>query len=152
MPNKTIYDIRRENLERLLEPRGARTALAAKLGSTQSNVSHFLRKSGPYQRLIHEDTARAIETAIGLDPGALDWVDGKRPPAVAAVPRTKGVTGAVDVDLLAQTIRAVVSLAASQGKEPINERLADVVTVAYEHNRSTGRCDEEFITNLLRLL
>lgn len=149
MPNKTIYDIRRENLERLLEPRGARTALAAKLGSTQSNVSHFLRKSGPYQRLIHEDTARAIETAIGLDPGALDWVDGVRP---GGVPRTKGVTGTIDVDLLAQTIRAVVSVAASQGKTPINERLADVVTVAYEHNRSTGRCDEEFIHNLLRLL
>ena len=64
METTSIYEIRRANLLRLLQGRGARTHLARALSVTQSHVSHLLRDpSQQFARVIHEDMARAIETA-----------------------------------------------------------------------------------------
>ena len=62
----TVYDTRRENLRRLLQHRGAKTALAVRLGTSQSYISHAIRDpDDSAARLIHEDTARAMLTSTG---------------------------------------------------------------------------------------
>lgn len=52
---------------------GAKQQLALKLNMTPPQVSHWLRE--PHRagaRKIHEDSAREIESALGLPPGDLD--------------------------------------------------------------------------------
>lgn len=154
----TTYEIRRVNLERLLEPRGAKTALAAKLGSTQANISHLLRKVGPAQRLIHEDTARAIETAIGIEPGSLDWPGGVRPAGAASAlarnanNRTAAALGGeMDAALFRATTEAVLTAIQKHKVTPNNGKFASLVTLAYQRAVERGGVDAAYIDNLLTL-
>ena len=143
MDTPTVYETRRANLARLLEPRGARTQLALRLGVTQSHVSHLLRPPAQkFARAIHEDMARQIETAMGLDPGQLDWPGGRRPAPVAVL----------DERLLAASMQAV--LAALPPGPNTTERAtkaATLVDLVYREARLTGQVDPAHVAQLVRL-
>lgn len=79
MPNSgvyeesSVYNYRRENLKRILQEKGAKTYLAARLGCTQAVVSQWLRDpTANSARIIHEGAARGIEQALNLEPMSLD--------------------------------------------------------------------------------
>ena len=110
--------IGRENLKRLLRYRGSLTALSLKLGCSPANVGHMIRHpSKPTARQIPEDTGRAIEKALGLDNGQLDWPDGRRPgqsPMMADRERLasalRAALKAVDPEAAGSTIDKVAKL------------------------------------------
>jgi hypothetical protein len=68
-----VYETRRENLTRLLREPGAKTQLAARLGASQSHITHLLKPpTAASARAIREETARQIEEIMGLAMGQLD--------------------------------------------------------------------------------
>ncbi|MBX9348757.1 hypothetical protein K5M36_16845 [Chromobacterium vaccinii] len=69
-----VFDIRRANLARLLEPRGSAARIAEKVGSSASYLSTLktLDKKNPNSRRMGDDMARRIEEAEGLEYG---WMD-----------------------------------------------------------------------------
>lgn len=136
----TVYEIRRANLIRLTQEKGAKQALALKLDMTAAQISHWLRAPDrPGARLIHEDSARQIEAALGLAPGELD------------VPHGTKRKREVDPELLALATRTVFEEArdADLG-DPA--KLAEVVSLAYNQARVTGVLDREYVRQLLALL
>ena len=75
LTSSELLELRRVNLERVLSERGrgAKTYLAQRLAISQSHVSHWLKGADVAgARPIHKGTARDIEKALGLEPGALD--------------------------------------------------------------------------------
>lgn len=139
----SVFELRRQNLARLLKESGAKTALAVKLDMTPAQISHWLRN--PKQesaRLIHEESARAIEKVIGLAPGELDR-DPDTPRPAAQRP--------VNADLLTETTRFVLSESRAGKNTPL-EKVADIVTLAYAHAVEHGRLDEAYVRQLIRLM
>ncbi|MEN6081600.1 hypothetical protein [Chromobacterium piscinae] len=69
-----VFDIRRANLARLLEPRGSAARIAEKVGSSASYLSTLKTpdKKNPNSRRMGDDMARRIEEAEGLEYG---WMD-----------------------------------------------------------------------------
>jgi hypothetical protein len=115
---KTVYDVRRENLTRLLDGPGRKTQLAVRLGVSQARVSHLLKAGGPHARRITTDQARELETIFGLPAGALD-----ADPSQPAPPHA----GAADKALLLASVRAVTLAAADLGVTLAPDVAADLV-------------------------
>lgn len=68
-----VYETRRANLTKLLQEPGSKTQLAARLGASQSHITHLLKPpSAASARAIREETARQIEEIMGLAMGQLD--------------------------------------------------------------------------------
>lgn len=135
---KTVYDARRANLTELLKEKGAKTALALKLGTTQPFISHMLRDpKEKTARPIHEDMARQIERELGLADGALD------------LPFTRG---APNWALIGQALRLVVQVAAALGT-PLNaDSAARAVRAVYEAAPQMGGVDSAATRALVEAL
>lgn len=142
--SKTVYEIRRENLARLLSEPGAKTALAIKLGVTQARITHLLKPIGSKgSRPIHEDQARQIESIIGLTPRALD----QDPEAPASSSPLQ-----VDSRLLEDSVRSVISAAADAHSKLVADKAAAIVRLVYEHSRTLGRVDPAYVAQLVKLM
>jgi hypothetical protein len=159
MPDTSKYELRRANLTELLKERGARTALALKLGVNPSHVSHLLRSPDQqFARPIHEDTAREIEAALGLDPGRLDRQHaGERRAIYTArpvdeTPEPTAPAGPVNEDLLEETVRVVVSVATQTHSKLVADKTATLVRLVYEQSRGTGHVDPAFVQQLIKLI
>ena len=138
---KTVYEIRRENLTRLLAEPGAKTELAIRLGVTQARITHLLKPSGKGARPIHEDQARQIETILGLSPYGLDHEPGAQPARAGN-----------DLPLLEDAVRAVVATAAQMRATLVADKAAAIVSMVYEHSRAAGKIDPAFVQQLVKLM
>lgn len=135
-----VYEIRRTNLARLLAERGAKTALALKLGCNQTHITHLLSEpSKPGHRQVHEDVARAIEHHIGLTPGSLD-----REPGASAAPQNSA--------LLEEAVRTVIAAAIEAHAKLAADKTAGIVRLVYEHSLAAGRVDASFVAQLVKLM
>lgn len=144
MTDSPLYELRRRNLTRLLEQRGpgVKQKLALALDMTPPQVSHWLRvPSKATARRIKENSARAIEAALGLEPGALDrnpeappdWTarDSLMLDAMARVARAVEKTGiqATRSDML-ELSRAVYELQQQTGTPPADAVVEAMVKLA----------------------
>lgn len=133
----SVYDIRRTNLRKLMTQWGGPTSLAAKLG--HSNGSYLAQLAGPHpSREVSERTAREMESALSLPSG---WFD---QPHKEAQP--------LDDSVLAVCIRATTEAVRDQKVKVGPEKFADIVSLAYDNARASGRLDEQFINRLVRLM
>lgn len=124
MEVRTVYDARRENLRAKLEGRGAKTALAERLGVTQPFVSHLLRNPNePTARLIHEDLAKQLEEVLGMRPGELDL---------------PFVRGAPDWALLTEALRLTIEVARAAGMQLDASLAVRAARAAYEASAKLG--------------
>ena len=134
---KSVYQQRRENLRKLQVEWGGPTSLAKKLGHT--NGSYLAQLIGPHpSREISEKVAREIETKLSLPS---NWLDGEH----SASPRQ------VDDETLGACVGAVAAAVRDAGLKIDPKTYANLVTLAYEHTKLTGRVDEPFITKLVGL-
>ncbi len=134
---KSVYETRRENLRGLMTQWGGPTSLAKKLG--HSNGSYVAQLVGPNpSREISEKVARDMEAKLGLP---LGWLDQEH----------AGNGRQVDEATLSACVRAVAAAIRDAGLAPSPDVYANLVSLAYEHTKLTGRVDEPFITKLVRL-
>ena len=143
--------IRRRNLQRLLRDRGTKVALAVRLGVSGAYITHLITDKQSYQKTIYEDTARAIEVALRLPEGDLDRphtgdVQGVSVPHFAPVQPTGQPV--VDAAPLAQPLSSVLA----QVKTDDQQRLADIVTLAYRHNSAFGALDDDYVVALAQVI
>jgi hypothetical protein len=143
-PNKDltdVYEVRRENLRKLIEQWGGPKALGIKLG--YKNASFLVQMAGPNpNREITEATSRKIEQTLDLPAG---WMDQVQAGIAAPVP--------VDHTLISRAIKAVVSTADDMHVTMEPNKLGDVVSLVYddaETNGGTIRAD--FVRRILQLL
>lgn len=78
-----VYQIRLENLQKLIARHGGRTAVAAKIGTTKQYMSLICPASSPPKRAIGDKIARRIESAFGLPIGHLDTQEAPNASALA---------------------------------------------------------------------
>lgn len=141
-----IAEIRRERLRQLIEKHGV-SNLATMLGYRQA--SYLSQMAGPNpSRNISEKTVRNFEAKLDLPSGALDE------PVLREEEKTvEVVQQPTDTALVADVIRMVGNICATEKVELSPMKFADVVALAYldavEHNR-TPRPDH--IMQIVRLL
>ena len=134
---KSVFDVRRENLRKLIADWGGPTSLSLKLG--YSNASYIAQLAGPHpSRDVGEKLARSVEEKLGLP--AL-WLDGPTPEA----PK-------INNDLLAQCIRAVGTTVQEDRARLTPAQHAELVALTYDQGQRTGTLDEAYIRRLLRLI
>lgn len=134
---KSVYETRRENLRGLMTQWGGPTSLAKKLD--HSNGSYVAQLVGPNpSREISEKVARDMEAKLGLPIG---WLDQEH----------AGNGRQVDDAVITECVRAVAAALRDVGLSPTPENYANLVGLAYEHAKLTGRVDEPFITKLIGL-
>jgi hypothetical protein len=134
---RSVYDQRRENLRGLMTQWGGPTSLAKKLG--HSNGSYVAQLVGPNpSREISEKVARDMEAKLSLPVG---WLDQEH----------TGNGRQVDDEALSACVRAVAAAIRDAGLNPNPDVYANLVGLAYEHTKLTGRVDETFIIKLVRL-
>ena len=63
-----VQEIRRQNIEKLINREGGQTKVADKYGCTSGNISQWVTK----KRTISEKTARKIEIKLGFPPMSFD--------------------------------------------------------------------------------
>lgn len=76
---KMVYQVRLENLRRLISQHGGRSAVAAKIGTTKQYMSLICPASSPPKRSIGDKIARRIEESFGLPIGYLDAQESPTP-------------------------------------------------------------------------
>jgi DNA-binding transcriptional regulator YdaS (Cro superfamily) len=133
---KTVYDIRRENLQRLLEEPGSKTALALKLDVVPGRITHMLTG----HRKIHEDTARAIEGALGLSARQLDCEPGS------------ASTDAVDFDMLIEAVAVALEYLRAEGIPIDKEKATKIAKAVYAYGQQAGGINAQAIRPLLKML
>lgn len=135
---KSVYDTRRENLRRLMHEWGGPTSMAKKLGHT--NGSYLAQLAGPHpSREVSEKVAREIETKLSLP---LGWLDQEH----------AGKSKPVDDETLGACVGAVAAAVRDAGLKIDPKVYGNLVTLAYEHTKLTGRIDEAFIQKLIGLI
>lgn len=135
---KSVYALRRENLRALMREWGGPTSLAKKLGHT--NGSYLAQLIGPHpSREVSEKVAREIEGKLALP---LGWLDGEH----------DGQGRQIDDQTLGECVRAVAAAIRDAGLRPDPDAYANLVSLAYEHTKLTGRVDEPYINKLVRLI
>lgn len=148
MPPNSVYERRRANLAARLREAGAKQALAMKLKMTPPQISHWLRDPEKYgARKITEDSARDIERVLGLTLGELDGDSGARPPAPPPA-LGKGL----DFELLTQTVQHVLLEVGRIKGQPMAEKVAGIVALAFAHATDHGALDIEYVHSLVRLM
>jgi hypothetical protein len=134
---KSVYVMRRDNLRGLMTQWGGPTSLAKKLG--HSNGSYIAQLVGPNpSREISEKVARDMESKLALPIG---WLDQEH----------AGNGRQVDDAVLSDVVRAVAAALRDAGHNPTPDVYANLVSLAYEHAKLTGRVDEPYITKLIGL-
>lgn len=134
---KSVYDMRRDNLRSLMTQWGGPTSLAKKLG--HSNGSYVAQLVGPNpSREISEKVARDMEGKLNLPIG---WLDQEH----------AGNGRQVDDAALSACVRAVAAALRDVDHNPSPDIYANLVSLAYEHAKLTGRVDEPFIQKLIGL-
>lgn len=140
--SKSTYDVRRENLARLLEHPGAKTQLAVRLGVSQARVSHMLRDPAlPNSRRITTDQARELEQIMDLPKGALD-VD----PAQPSPPHA-----GASAPMMAATVRQVLRAIAEEGATLDADTTADLVAAVCDLTRPGELVPLPTVRQLVRL-
>ena len=137
----STYEIRRENLRRLIEQWGGPKPLADKLG--YRNASFLVQMAGPNpNREVTEKTARRIEEALDLRVGWLDQPGAEQ----------NGST-LVDMTLVASVIRVVAQTAEDIGVRLSPAKLGDIVALVYADAEShQNSIRPEFVNSVLQLL
>ena len=134
---KSVYSTRRDNLRKLQAEWGRPTSLAKKLG--HSNGSYLAQLIGPNpSREISEKVAREIETRLNLPS---NWLDTEH----------NGSARQIDDETLGACVGAVAAAVRDAGAKIDPKTYGDLVTLAYEHTKLTGRIDEPFIQKLVGL-
>jgi hypothetical protein len=132
-----VYKTRRENLRKLMTEWGGPTSLSKKLD--HSNGSYLAQLAGPHpSREVSEKVAREIEGKLSLP---LGWMDQDN----------NGGGRKVDDETLAMCVGAVAAAVRDAGLKPDAKTYGNLVQLAYEHTKLTGRVDENFIQRLVRL-
>ncbi len=139
---ESIFEVRRQNLLKILETKGARTRLAVQLGCNQSHITHLLQAPGKSgHRQIPEEVARQIEIITGMHEGELDRPPGAPPLLEPCNPQ-----------LLEDAVRAVIATAADSHAKLVADKAAGVVRMVYENSVATGKVDPVFVAQLVRLM
>ena len=132
-----LDDLRRTNLQRLVDRYGA-SSLAKRLGhSGPSYLGQILRGERP----LTEKTARKFEEKLGLTTRSLDA------DASGIVP-FEGTSPA----LMADTVRAVGEILEQEKIRPAPAKFAELVAMVYEQSAAAGRVDLEHARRLIKLL
>jgi hypothetical protein len=134
-----IFEIRRQNLRRLVNEHEGMNNLARKLGLARgAYISQLLTK--PPHRDLSEKTARKWEKQLRLSEG---WLDGdtKREPA-----------NALDQGLLERVISELLSALETAKVELKPARLADLIVMQYADAVALGRFDRARVQKLVGLL
>lgn len=135
---KSVYTQRRENLRKLQVEWGGPTSMAKKLG--HSNGSYLAQLIGPNpSREISEKVAREIEEKLGLPVG---WLDQEH----------NGAGRQIDDETLGICVGAVAAAVRDAGLKVEPKAYGNLVALAYEHTKLTGRVDEPFIQKLIGLM
>lgn len=137
----STYDIRRDNLRKLIREWHGPTSLAKKLG--HSSGSYLAQLAGPNpSRDISERTAREIESKLDLPSG---WMD--RENANNLHP-----SRSLDEAGISDAVRLVSSCLRDAGLRPDPEKTAMLVTLVYERRVDTGAVDESYVKRLIKLM
>lgn len=147
MPPKTnkdlddVYEVRRENLRKLIAQWGGPKALGLKLG--YKNASFLVQMAGPHpSREITEGTCRKIEQTLDL-PAA--WLDHAQ--------EGNGNPVHVDHTLISRVIKAVVQTADDLVVTLGPDRLGDIVSLVYDDAETRrGLVREDYVRRLVQLL
>lgn len=141
-PGKSIYDIRRENLNHLTKEQGAKTQLALRLGVSQARITHLLKAEGPNARRITTDQARELEQIMGLSSGALD-----RDAAQPMPPRG----GAPDMNTMLGVVRLVTTAQQELGVSLDAQTTSDLVSAVYDLTRPGELVPLPVVKSLVKL-
>lgn len=136
-----VYEVRRENLRKLIAQWGGPKALGYKLG--YKNASFLVQMAGPHPtREITEATSRKIEEALDLPAAWMDHVqDGNGNPVH------------VDHTLISRVIKAVVQTADDMGVTLDPTKLGDIVSLVYDDAEVRGgSVRAEYVRRLVQLL
>lgn len=159
----TVNETRRKNLRAIIEKQGGVSKLARLMG--YSNPSFLSQMAGPKPtREITEKSARKLETAMGLPPGALDRDETVYPggeaggaqleagaaPAPAAPRPALPVNGSAA--LVAEVVRLVGGACEAERVTPSMSKFADVVALVYQDAMGGAKPTEDKVRLLARLL
>lgn len=134
----SVFEIRRDNLRRLMKQWGGSTSLAKKLG--HSNGSYLAQLAGPHPtRDLSEKTARDIERRLQLPDG---WMDHWH----------KGTPGQPDTGALIDIIAAVRDVLEAEGVKAQRAKVEEIVTLVYERLQEEGSVNADFLRRLVKLL
>lgn len=135
---KSVYDVRRDNLRKLMQQWGGPTSLSKKLG--HANGSYLAQIAGPNpSREISEKTAREIESKLGV---AMGWMDQSHPDGEHKL----------NDQALTEVVRAVATCLRDTGLRPDPDAYGTLVQLTYDRAKLTGRIDEQHIQQLIQLL
>ena len=148
----TIYEIRRDNLRRVVNANAA-TGVAKACGYASASYISQMAGRNP-TRPITEDNARKFEKALGMEPGSLDIerapyerIVGKAPTPGAEVQPI--VMSTLDHTRFAEIITVLKRALAEKGADVSNEKFASLATVLYDDFSKT---DEALHTLACRLV
>lgn len=138
----SIYDIRRENLTRLLSSEGAKTQLALRLGVTQARISQLLKPSGGEgSRRITTDQARELEQIMGLSSGALDQSAAQPMPPRGGEPSKQ---------LLFSSLKSVAFAASEMGVTLSPEILSELAGTVYDLSKPGKLLEQPVVKALVQ--
>lgn len=134
----SVFDIRRDNLRRLMEQWGGPTSLAKKLG--HSNGSYIAQLAGPHPtRDVSEKVAREIELKLGIPTG---WMDHKH----------KGPPGRPDTGLLIDVVATVKDAIDAAGVRAPRPKIENLVNLVYERAQEEGGLNTDYMRRLIELM
>lgn len=134
----SVFEIRRDNLRRLMEQWGGPTSLAKKLA--HANGSYLAQLAGPHPtRDVSEKTAREIEHKLQLPDR---WMDHKH----------KGPPGQPDTGTLIDIIATVRDALDSEGVKAQRAKVEELVNLVYEHGQQEGTVGTDYLRRLIKLM
>lgn len=135
---KSVFDVRRANLRKLMEQWGGPTSLSVKLG--HANGSYMAQLAGPHpSRDVSEKVAREIERKLGLSPM---WMDQQH----------KGAPGQPDTNLLIEVVALVQDLLHGSSVKLSKEKFTEVVNLVYEQAAETNANPQAYARRIINLL
>jgi len=134
----SIFEIRRDNLRRLMEQWGGPTSLAKKL--KHANGSYIAQLAGPHPtRDVSERVAREIERVLQIPEG---WMDKHH----------TGAPGKPDTGLLIDAVALVRDVLDAEGVAAQRAQVEELVNLVYERATETGEVDAGYLRRLVKLM
>jgi hypothetical protein len=135
MPN--VYEIRRDNLRKLIAQWDGPGNLGKKLG--YSNASYLVQLAGPHPtRDIYERTARKIEAALDMPTGSMDG-------------KTTAKAPTINTTLIHDVVQYVGMALRDVGVQLHPGKFADLVSVIYQDAETHGAIRPEFAKTVIQL-